>query len=78
MEQNNYPNPTGMPQPNAQYPVNGQMPYGGMPYPQQNMPQGNPYPNQGGYPPRGNMNMPPAISTTTLKTSVTNDVEEWN
>lgn len=60
MEQNNYPNPTGMPQPNAQYPVNGQMPYGGMPYPQHNMPQGSTYPNQGGYPPRGNTNMPPA------------------
>ncbi len=60
MEQNNYPNPAGMPQPNGQYPANGQMPYGGMPFPQQNMPQGNLYPNQGGYPPRGNMNMPPA------------------
>lgn len=59
MEQNHYPNPAGMPQPNVNPSANGPMPYGGMPYPQQNMPQGAPYPNQGGYPPRGNMNMPP-------------------
>ena len=53
MEQNHYPNPAGMPQPN------GQMPYGAMPYPQQNIPQGTPYPNQpGGFNPGGNMNMP--------------------
>ncbi|MBQ6521090.1 MAG: LCP family protein [Anaerolineaceae bacterium] len=69
MEQNQYRNQAGMPNPNAQPPANGPMPYGGMPYPQQNMPQGTPYPqqnvpqstpypNQGGYPPRGNMNMP--------------------
>lgn len=69
MEQNQYPNQSGMPQPNGQYPQNGQMPYGNMAYPhqnmpqgsipQQNMPQGNPYPGQGNYNPRGNMNVPP-------------------
>lgn len=59
-----------MPQPNGQYPQNGQMPYGNNAYPnpnipqgnipqQQNMRQGNPYPVQGNYNPRGNMNMPP-------------------
>ena len=58
-----------MPQPNGHYPQNGQMPYGNNAYPNPNIPQGNipqqnmlhgnPYPVQGNYNPRGNMNMPP-------------------
>ena len=59
MEQNQYPNQSGAPHPNGQYPQNPQMPYGNMPHPQQNMPQGNFHQGQGGYNPAGGMQMPP-------------------
>ena len=57
MEQNQYPNqnqnPNAMPPAGGPYPQGGQqVPYNGMPYQQQPVRQGMPYPN-------GNMNMPP-------------------
>ncbi|MBR6089869.1 MAG: hypothetical protein IKP86_08045, partial [Anaerolineaceae bacterium] len=72
MEQNQYQNPNGMPQANGPYPQNGQMPYGGMPYPQQSMPQGMPNYGQENMYPANNM-VPPQYQNVQQNTPAPTD-----